>query len=75
MKAFSRCGMGPCQGRFCGLTVSEMISQELELPVQKVGYYRIRRPVKPVLLGELGRFKIKELEPVKIGDHCGEILK
>src|SRR5262249_5960280 len=26
-KAFLRCGMGPCQGRLCGLTVSELIAQ------------------------------------------------
>ena len=25
MKAFLRCGMGPCQGRLCGLTVTELI--------------------------------------------------
>ena len=26
MKAFLRCGMGPCQGRLCGLTVTELIA-------------------------------------------------
>ena len=26
MKSFLRCGMGPCQGRLCGLTVTEMIA-------------------------------------------------
>ena len=28
VKAFVRCGMGPCQGRFCGLTVTELVSRE-----------------------------------------------
>ena len=28
MKAFTRCGMGPCQGRWCGLTVTELIARE-----------------------------------------------
>ena len=28
MKAFLRCGMGPCQGRLCGLTVTELIAAE-----------------------------------------------
>ena len=26
MKAFTRCGMGPCQGRWCGATVGELIA-------------------------------------------------
>ncbi len=28
VKAFTRCGMGPCQGRFCGLTVTELVARE-----------------------------------------------
>lgn len=53
MKAFLRCGMGPCQGRFCGLTVSELIADERGVPVADVGYYRLRFPTKPLTLGEL----------------------
>ncbi|SAH84047.1 pyridine nucleotide-disulfide oxidoreductase [Bordetella ansorpii] len=53
MKAFLRCGMGPCQGRFCGLTVSELIADERGVPVSEVGYYRLRFPTKPLTLGEL----------------------
>jgi NADPH-dependent 2,4-dienoyl-CoA reductase/sulfur reductase-like enzyme len=54
-KAFLRCGMGPCQGRMCGLTVTEIIARERGVPAQEVGYYRLRPPVKPVSLGELAR--------------------
>jgi NADPH-dependent 2,4-dienoyl-CoA reductase/sulfur reductase-like enzyme len=53
MKAFLRCGMGPCQGRFCGLTVSELIADERKVPVCEVGYYRLRFPTKLVTLGEV----------------------
>jgi NADPH-dependent 2,4-dienoyl-CoA reductase/sulfur reductase-like enzyme len=53
LKAFLRCGMGPCQGRFCGLTVSELIAEERGMPVGEVGYFRPRSPVKPVALAEL----------------------
>src|SRR5262249_42521547 len=28
LKAFLRCGMGPCQGRLCGLTVTELIAAQ-----------------------------------------------
>ncbi|MFN4089864.1 MAG: (2Fe-2S)-binding protein, partial [Alphaproteobacteria bacterium] len=53
LKAFTRCGMGPCQGRICGLTVAETIAAARGLPVEDIGYYRIRPPIKPVTLGEL----------------------
>lgn len=53
MKAFLRCGMGPCQGRLCGLTVTELIAQARGVSPQEVGYYRIRPPVKPITVDEL----------------------
>jgi NADPH-dependent 2,4-dienoyl-CoA reductase/sulfur reductase-like enzyme len=53
LKAFLRCGMGPCQGRFCGLTVSELMAAESGRSAQEVGYYRVRFPTKPLSLGEL----------------------
>jgi NADPH-dependent 2,4-dienoyl-CoA reductase/sulfur reductase-like enzyme len=52
-KAFGRCGMGPCQGRLCGLTVTELIAASRGVSPAEVGYYRIRPPIKPVSLGEL----------------------
>jgi thioredoxin reductase len=52
-KAFGRCGMGPCQGRMCGLTVTEVIAHARAVPPAEVGYYRIRPPIKPLTLGEL----------------------
>lgn len=52
-KAFGRCGMGPCQGRQCGLTVSEIIAERRNVSVAEVGAYRIRAPIKPVTLGEI----------------------
>ena len=52
-KAFGRSGMGPCQGRICGLTVSNIIAEERGVQVEEVGYYRIRSPIKPLNLGEL----------------------
>jgi len=53
MKSFLRCGMGPCQGRLCGLTVTELIARERQAPPGEVGHYRLRFPVKPITLGEL----------------------
>lgn len=59
-KAFGRPGMGPCQGRFCGLTVSEIIAEARGVPVAEVGYYRIRSPIKPVTLGELAALSLPD---------------
>jgi NADPH-dependent 2,4-dienoyl-CoA reductase/sulfur reductase-like enzyme len=53
MKAFLRCGMGPCQGRLCGPTVVELIAQTRGTTPAETGYYRLRPPIKPVTLGEL----------------------
>lgn len=53
MKSFLRCGMGPCQGRLCGLTVTEIIAEARGVPPAEVGYYRIRPPVKPITVAEL----------------------
>ena len=53
LKAFLRCGMGPCQGRLCGLTVTEMLADAHGLSPDEIGYYRLRPPVKPITVGEL----------------------
>ena len=37
MKSFLRCGMGPCQGRLCGLTVTEMIADARGVPPRRSG--------------------------------------
>lgn len=53
-KAFSRCGMGPCQGRQCGLAVSAIIADVRHCAIAEVGYYRIRSPIKPITLSQMG---------------------
>lgn len=62
MKAFLRCGMGPCQGRLCGLTVTELIAETRHTTPEEVGYYRLRPPVKPITLAELASLPISEAE-------------
>ncbi|OAF18996.1 NAD(P)/FAD-dependent oxidoreductase [Bradyrhizobium neotropicale] len=53
LKAYRRTGMGPCQGRLCGLTVTELMAQARAKSPQEIGYYRLRAPVKPITLAEL----------------------
>jgi NADPH-dependent 2,4-dienoyl-CoA reductase/sulfur reductase-like enzyme len=52
-KAFGRCGMGPCQGRLCGLSVTEIIAEHRRASPTQVGSYRIRPPLKPITLAQL----------------------
>jgi hypothetical protein len=47
--------MGPCQGRQCGLTVTELIADKRGVSPEEIGYFRIRPPIKPITLGELAR--------------------
>ena len=52
-KAFLRCGMGPCQGRMCASTVTDIIAKENGKEPFEVGSFRIRPPIKPITLREL----------------------
>lgn len=61
-KFFSRCGMGPCQGRICGLGVTGILARELGRSPEEVGAYSIRAPLKPVPLAALA-----QIQPLKTG--------
>jgi len=47
-KAFSRLGMGRCQGRMCGLAGAEVLADALGVPLAEVGRLRGQGPVKPL---------------------------
>jgi NADPH-dependent 2,4-dienoyl-CoA reductase/sulfur reductase-like enzyme len=53
LKSFLRCGMGPCQGRECALTVTEMIAAHQGVSPAAVGCYRLRFPIKPITVAEV----------------------
>ncbi|MEJ0079268.1 MAG: NAD(P)/FAD-dependent oxidoreductase [Alphaproteobacteria bacterium] len=50
LKAVTRCGMGRCQGRFCGLAAAELTAQAMDMPLAAVGRLRAQAPVKPIPL-------------------------
>ena len=64
-KAFGRSGMGPCQGRYCGLSVSQILATANNISLDDTGYYRIRPPLKPVTMGELAAMAASEINEVK----------
>ena len=49
-KAFSRVGMGRCQGRYCGHAAAEIVAAAASVPVELVGRLRGQAPVKPLLM-------------------------
>ncbi|MBC8726322.1 FAD-dependent oxidoreductase [Paraburkholderia sp. 31.1] len=53
LKAFTRAGMGPCQGRQCGYTVANLLASAQCRSVAAVGFQRVRPPLKPITLAEL----------------------
>ncbi|MCY1465639.1 hypothetical protein D9M71_838150 [compost metagenome] len=47
-KAFSRVGMGRCQGRYCSQAGAEVIAAAAGVAVELVGRQRGQAPVKPL---------------------------
>lgn len=47
-KAFSRVGMGRCQGRYCGPAASEVLAGSRSVGIDLVGRFRAQAPVKPL---------------------------
>lgn len=53
LKHFTRCGMGPCQGRMCGDVAEELVALRSGLSREAVGHWTGRPPLRPVPLGQL----------------------
>jgi NADPH-dependent 2,4-dienoyl-CoA reductase/sulfur reductase-like enzyme len=53
LKAFTRCGMGPCQGRMCGTAAAEVLASARGLHPREIEPYRTRFPARPLTVGEL----------------------
>jgi octopine oxidase subunit A len=60
LKAFLRAGMGPCQGRLCNLTVTELMAKAHGRSPGEIGTYRLRPPIKPITLAELASLPTSE---------------
>lgn len=71
-KFFSRCGMGPCQGRICGLPVTGILARELRVSPAEVGAYRIRAPLKPVPLSAIAKLGPAQLSSSEMIDAFEE---
>lgn len=66
-KAFTRCGMGPCQGRLCGLTVAAVIAASRGRSPAEVGHHKVRPPLAPISLGDLAALDDPHLGKAALG--------
>jgi len=55
VKAWTRAGMGRCQGRMCGPAVAEMIARSTGRSAAAAGVFTPRPPARPVALAALAR--------------------
>ncbi|WP_413110214.1 FAD-dependent oxidoreductase [Thaumasiovibrio sp. DFM-14] len=60
IKGKTRAGMGPCQGRMCAATMSEMIAERCSLDMSDVGSLRVRTPLKPLSIQQYANMAFKE---------------
>ena len=66
LKHFTRCGMGPCQGRMCAETVAELIAARIaddpDEGRRAAGQWTGRAPLRPVSMDDLaGRFDYRDI--------------
>ncbi len=62
VKAFTRAGMGLCQGLQCGFSVAQIVAEARGVAVETVGRFRVRPPVKPITLGAIAMLEDEFLE-------------
>jgi len=61
LKQFTRCGMGPCQGRVCGEAAAELLALRVG-DRARVGCFTSRPPLRPVPLRDLlGEFDYADI--------------
>ena len=66
LKHFTRCGMGPCQGRSCAETVAELLAARIaddpDEGRRAAGQWTGRAPLRPVAMDDLaGRFDYADI--------------
>ena len=71
LKAFLRAGMGPCQGRMCGLVVTEILAASHAKSAAEIGAYRIRPPLKPLSLAELADMDADDEDAISSSPSSG----
>ena len=56
LKRATRVGMGPCQGRYCGMILSELVAKSHGAALDESMRFAPRMPVKPVAIADIARW-------------------
>jgi D-hydroxyproline dehydrogenase subunit alpha len=56
LKRATRAGMGPCQGRYCGVILSQMLAKDQGRDLDEDVRFAPRMPVKPVAIADIARW-------------------
>lgn len=69
LKSWTRCGMGPCQGKICQDTIIRIMYSHIK-NLDQIGYWTGRAPIKPipldVIVGDYNYEDITKIEPAPI---------
>ncbi len=60
LKYFTRCGMGPCQGRQCSNAVAHIVADCSGKSIPETGLFRGRPPIAPLTLKQLAAMDVEE---------------
>jgi D-hydroxyproline dehydrogenase subunit alpha len=55
LKRATRAGMGPCQGRYCGMILSQLLAKSQGRDLDEDVRFAPRMPVKPVAIADIAR--------------------
>lgn len=67
LRGETRCGMGPCQGRNCMITVARLIAESGAVPVAPpLPAFRARPPIRPLPLGALANLSGRDPEASRL---------
>ncbi len=58
LKAFTRCGMGPCQGRMCAPTAAAVLAEARGVPLKEIEPFRTRFPTRPLSVEALASLRV-----------------
>ena len=57
LKRETRAGMGPCQGRYCGVILSQLLATALGRTLEEDLRFAPRMPIKPVAIADIARWE------------------
>ncbi len=62
VKRWTRCGMGPCQARFCGWPLARIVADRVGCPAGDADNLSARIPLKPITLGHVAPAQLPDAD-------------